>query len=211
MEKAVKDMHEEMTFNHLPYGIRFFMFLNRIKFRIFVFVTLGSLFSYWGNLLGLATSKLERVFKKYKRRWIFKYNRPAMTYQTTLETRYEPERLSRASTEKLSQLFIKLDRELEYGFSRGLVADTLITMKLMDNVGKEEATFLDASGYNYIRSKKLNSMSLREYLEILEKKFVLEAKNELECVDTFIRLVEEDKEAVSHFLCIKLYLTIVLS
>ena len=168
MEKALEDLHEEMTFNHLPYGIRFIMFLNRIKFRIFVVLSLGTLFSYWGNLLGIATSRLERVFKKYKRRWIFKYNRAAMTYATALETRYEPEVLSRPSTEKLSQLFIKLDRELEYGFSRGLVADTLITMKLMDNEGKEEAKFLDASGHNYIRSKKLNSMSLKEYLEILE-------------------------------------------
>ena len=64
-------------------------------------------------------------------------------------------------------------------------------MNLMDNVGKEEATFLDASGHNYIRSKKLNSMPLKEYLEILEKKFILEASKddpskELECVDTFI-------------------------
>lgn len=104
----------------------------------------------------------------------------------------------------LSQLFIKLDRELQYGFSRGLVADTLISMNLMDNVGKEEAKFLDESGHMYIRAKKLNSMSFKEYLQILEQKFVLEASKddptkELECVETFIRLVEEDKEAVSQF------------
>merc|ERR1719469_457022 len=121
-----------------------------------------------------------------------------MTYTTALDTRYVPARLSRPSTEKLSQLFIRLDRELENGFSRGLVADTLITMNLMDNVGKEEAKFLDLSGHNYIRSKKLNSMSLKEYLQILETKFVDVASKddpakELECVDTFIRIVEEDK------------------
>ena len=61
---------------------------------------------------------------------------------------------------------------------------------------------MDASGHMYIRAKKLNSMSFKEYLEILEQKFVLVASKddptkELECVDTFIRLVEEDKEAVS--------------
>merc|ERR1719469_815065 len=95
-----------------------------------------------------------------------------MTYTTALDTRYVPAKLSKSHTERLSQLFIKLDRELEHGFSRGLVADTLITMNLMDNVGKEEAKFLDASGHNYIRSKKLNSMSLKEYLELLENKFV---------------------------------------
>lgn len=184
----------------MPYGIRFFMFLNRIKFRLFVLFTLGSLFSYWGNLLGLATSKFERVFKKYKRRWIFRYHRQAMTYASALETRYEPQKLSRDSTEKLSQLFVKIDRELEYGFSRGLVADTLIEMGLMDNIGKEEAEFLDASGHNYIRSKKLNSMSLKEYLEVLEKKFVVEASEpwqELSYVEKFIEQVEKDKHEVS--------------
>ena len=203
MERAVKDLKEEMTFNHLPVGIRFIMFLNRIKFRIFVVLSLGALFSYWGNLIGIASSRIERVFKKYKKRWIFKYNRPAMTHQSALETKYEPAKLSRSSTEKLCQLFIKLDRELENGFSRGLVADTLITMNLMDNVGKEEAKFLDESGHNYIRSKKLNSMSLKDYLVILEEKFVDVASKddpakEIECVDTFIRLVEEDKEFVSN-------------
>jgi len=80
MEKAIGDIELDMTFNHLPYGIRFFMFLNRIKFRIFVLVSLGTLFNYWGNLLGIASSRLERVFKKYKKRWIYKYNRSAMTY-----------------------------------------------------------------------------------------------------------------------------------
>ena len=75
-------------------------------------------------------------------------------------------------------------------------------MNLMDNVGKEEAKFLDLSGHNYIRSKKLNSMSLKEYLQILETKFVDVASKddpakELECVDTFIRIVEEDKLIVS--------------
>ena len=80
MERAVKDLKEEMTFNHLPVGIRFIMFLNRIKFRIFVVLSLGALFSYWGNLIGIASSRIERVFKKYKKRWIFKYNRPAMTH-----------------------------------------------------------------------------------------------------------------------------------
>ncbi len=121
-----------------------------------------------------------------------------MTYATAIETRYEPSRMSRVSTEKLSQLFVKLDRELENGFSRQLVADTLMKMDLF-NKKEEETKFLDASGHNYIRSKKLNSMSLKEYLTILEQKFVdIASKDdpakELECVDTFIRLVEEDRD-----------------
>ena len=102
MDIAIKDMEEEMKYNHLPYGIRFIMFLNRIKFRIFFVVSVAALFNYWGNLLGICSSRLERVFKKYKKRWIYRYNRPAMTYSSALETRYEPAKLSRQSTDKLS-------------------------------------------------------------------------------------------------------------
>lgn len=102
MAKTIPDIEAEMTFNHLPYGIRFFMFINRIRFRIFVILSLGALFNYWGNLMGIASSKVERTFKKYKRRWIYRYNRAAMTYPTALETLYEPMKLSRQSTDKLS-------------------------------------------------------------------------------------------------------------
>ena len=188
-----------MKYNHLPYGIRFIMFLNRIKFRIFLVVSVAALFNYWGNLLGICSSRLERVFKKYKRRWIFKHNRAAMTYASALETRYEPAKLSRQSTDKLSQLFLQIDREIdEYGFSRQLVADCLMKMNLMKEGKDEEHKFLDDSGYNHIRSKRLNSMSLKEYLQILEQKFVDEASKddptkELECVDRFIELVQEEK------------------
>ena len=59
----------------------------------------------------------------------------------------------------------------ENGFSRQLVADCLIKMELMKEKG-ELTKFLDDSGHNYIRSKKLNAMSLKDYLVILEKKFV---------------------------------------
>lgn len=147
MERAIEDVREEMVFNHLPYGIRFLMFLNRIKFRLFVVASLVALFNYWGNLLGIFNSRMERVFKKYKKRWIYKYNRAALTYETALETTYEPTRLSRPSTEKLSKLFVKIDREqAEHGFSRQLVADVLYRMELMDKK-TEENDFLNESGF----------------------------------------------------------------
>lgn len=172
MVAAIKDFENDMTHSHLPIGIKFIMFLNRIKFRIFVLVTLGTLGTYWGNLLGMAGDRITRFGKKYKKRWIYKYNRPALTYPTALETRYEPAKLSRASTDKLSQLFLKIDREMEEnGFSRQLVADCLIKMELMAEK-KELTKFLDDSGHNYIRSKKLNAMSLKDYLVIIEQKFL---------------------------------------
>ena len=65
---------------HLPIGIRFFMLLNRLKFRIFVLLSIGALFNYWGNLLSMTSSKIQSTKKKYLCRWIYRYNRPAMTY-----------------------------------------------------------------------------------------------------------------------------------
>ena len=135
-----------MTFNHLPTGIRFLMFLNRIKMRILVLVILGAYFSYWGNIVGIATSRVERVFKKHKKRLTFKHWHSYMTEPNAMATLYEPKRLSRQSTDKLSNLFVQIDRELQHGFSRQFVADCLIKMKLMDD-GEELTMFLDASGH----------------------------------------------------------------
>jgi len=54
------------------------MFLKRIRFRIFMLCLIGAIFHYWGNLPGMAAEKLRRVHIKYKRRWIYRFNRPAM-------------------------------------------------------------------------------------------------------------------------------------
>jgi hypothetical protein len=52
-----------------------------------------------------------------------------MAYQTALDNSWEPSKLSRVSTEKLSDMFVKLDRELKHGVSRKLVQDVLVKMK----------------------------------------------------------------------------------
>ena len=105
-EKAVPDLIYEMTFNHLPYSVRIALWANRIKYRFLFVACLGLGFAMWGNMLGFVCAKIERVFKKHKKRWIFRNNLKEMTYETALETLYEPTKLSRPSTEKLSQLFI---------------------------------------------------------------------------------------------------------
>ena len=99
MKAGIEAFESDMTFNHLPYGIRFIMHLNRIKYRIMIFVTLFMLFSYWGNMLGIAGSRIERLFKKYKKRWIYKNHRTSMTYESANETQFEPKHLSRSSTD----------------------------------------------------------------------------------------------------------------
>ena len=54
-----------------------------------------------------------------------------MAYQSALDNSWEPKKLSRVSTEKLSDMFVKLDRELKHGVSRKLVQDVLVKMKAM--------------------------------------------------------------------------------
>ncbi len=49
-----------------------------------------------------------------------------MGYATALETTWEPKSLSRQSTEQLSDLFVKLDRELKGGVSRSLIEKSLV-------------------------------------------------------------------------------------
>ena len=76
------------------------------------------------------------------------------------------------------------------------MADVLVRMELMDKKGSQE--FLDQSDHSYIRSKKLNSLSMKEYLETLETKFIdVAAKEdplkELECVENFIKITNEEK------------------
>lgn len=64
-----------------------------------------------------------------------------MAYQTALDNSWEPKKLSRVSTEKLSALFVKLDRELKHGVSRRLISDVLIKMKAFQS-DKEQIEFL---------------------------------------------------------------------
>ena len=83
-----------MTFNHLPIRFRFFMFLNRAKAKLLFAFSLYFLFSYWGNFLGLSCSRVERSYKKYKKRWVERNNPAALTYASATETMYKPKVLS---------------------------------------------------------------------------------------------------------------------
>ena len=64
---------------------------------------------------------------------------------------------------------------------------------------KQRKEFLEASGYRKARNKMLNSMSMKEYLELLEGKFSQPADpaKEIELVDRYVRLIEESKTTVS--------------
>ena len=103
-------------------------------------------------------ARVERFGKKYKLRWITKYNPSCVAYTTALEANWEPTKLSRTSTDSLSEAFVKLDRELEWGMSRQLIinvlkkvsiSQTILYFKLqMDCMTEDEAdAYRKESGY----------------------------------------------------------------
>ena len=88
------------------------------KKRIFFILLFILTFNYTGNIFGFFTSRVERTIKKYKKRWILKYNPEIITYDSALETLYTPTKISQFSQDRLSEAFIKYDRQLANGFSR---------------------------------------------------------------------------------------------
>jgi hypothetical protein len=141
MERIIIELQHEIKYNHLPSYRRIPHFLWRKKWR-FVCIGLATWsFTYWANGVGFASSKLERTFKRYKRSLLTKYVPTCMAYQTALENTWEPKKLSRVSTEKLSDVFVKLDRELKHGVSRRLILDVLVKMQAVDSE-TESKTFL---------------------------------------------------------------------
>jgi hypothetical protein len=95
MKRVLPQLHLEMKFNHVPYFQRFFMFVKRTRVRFTGVALLFITFTVWGNFLILASSKIERTFRKYKKRWIFNKYPALMAYQSAIDTAYEPKNLSK--------------------------------------------------------------------------------------------------------------------
>jgi hypothetical protein len=85
-------------------------------------------FNLTGNMAGFITARLERSARKYKKQWIFKRNPLLMTYQSAIDTLYEPKAITTISTERLSEAFLKYDRVLKDGMSR------LLILRVMEKV-----------------------------------------------------------------------------
>ena len=74
---------------------------------------------------------------------------------------------SPATPDMLSETFVKVDRNLEYGFSRQLIINTLKAMGCMTK--EEETEYHKSSNYFQPRSKRLFSMTLKNFLEKMEE------------------------------------------
>lgn len=125
MKMVAEEHREKEYFNHLSTWTRIKLFFTRKKRRFFYLLLIYLTFQYASGVFGFFTARVERSYRKYKKRWIQKYNPHIITYTTALETAYEPEKLSHYSTERLSEAFIKVDRMLKHGVSRQLIINVL--------------------------------------------------------------------------------------
>jgi hypothetical protein len=88
------------------------LFFKTKKSRFLWIFLFAATFRYSGNVFGFFTSRWERTLRKLKKRWIYKYNPYIITYQSAIDTVYEPTKISQFSTERLSEAFLKVDRQL---------------------------------------------------------------------------------------------------
>ena len=138
-------MRAKTYFNHLGYWQRIKLFF-RTKRRRFLYIFLFFVaFNYIGNLAGFFLARLERSGRKYKKAFVMWYNPLLMTYQTAIDTLYEPSKLSVASTERLAEAFLRIDRQLKHGVSR-LLLITAMRKGGIDFTPEETAKFLADSG-----------------------------------------------------------------
>jgi hypothetical protein len=89
MKSAIEEIEATQTYNHLPLFKRVSMFCWKRKWRFFWLFAIVWMFNAWGNGLGSIFAKFERMFKKYKVRWIARYNPDVIAFTTARETQWE--------------------------------------------------------------------------------------------------------------------------
>ena len=69
-----------------------------------------------------------------------------MTYQSAIDAMYEPSKLSVASTDRLAEAFLRIDRQLKHGMSRLLIIKALRKSGVAFS-DEEVSKFLADSGF----------------------------------------------------------------
>lgn len=123
-KNLLEEWREREYFNHLGYWTRMKLFVQMRKKRFFYIFLFVLSFNYFANVLGFFAARIERSGRKYKKKFLMKRYPNTITYQSALDTLYEPKKLSLQSTDLLGESFIKIDRLLRDGVSRQLIIDT---------------------------------------------------------------------------------------
>ena len=88
---------------------------------------------------------------------------------------------------------LELDKELECGVSRQLILECLNQMSIYDDIEARNA-YLQKSGYETIRSRMLKSMSLKDFLEEIEKHACAGDQNQKAFCEQFLMLMDQNKD-----------------
>ena len=125
---ALDDIRARTYFNHLSTWTRIKVFMSTKRRRFMYLFLLFLTFNLTGNFFGFLAARLERTARKYKKQWIFGKNPLILTYQSAVDTLYEPKGLTQSSTDRVTEAFLKYDRVLTDGMSR------LMIIRVMEKV-----------------------------------------------------------------------------
>ena len=180
----------EQFFNHLKVKKRIPVFLSGKRWRfIYIFAFIAT-FNFTGNAIAFGMAGVERRFKNFKRSYILKNYPECISPHTALETMWEPNSLSAPSTEKAASTFMELDRTLERGVTRSLLATALH----MSN--EERLKLLSDSGYEDFSEQLKSSISIKKFLMLVEERAKSE-KSEIQYIEgltTEMRKIAQSKD-----------------
>ena len=88
MERVKKMMEKDQKFNHLPIMRRLVYFAWRRKISFVVTFAIYGGYQFWGSPVGIASSWVERSYKRYKKAYILKNSPQCISIGTAMDTLY---------------------------------------------------------------------------------------------------------------------------
>ena len=86
MHRLVEQMEEARNYAHLSLPRRIRLFFMEKKRRFFYVFLLFMTFHYWSRVSMWVSARIERTSKKYRKRWIYRFQPTIIVYPTALET-----------------------------------------------------------------------------------------------------------------------------
>lgn len=178
-------MRAKQYFSHLKRWDRVKIFF-RSRRRMFLYLFLFILaFNFLGNVVGFFLARLERSARKYKKQWIMGKNPSLITYSTAMDTMYVPMKISQQSTDRLGDLFLRIDRDLKEGVSRGFLVKALLESGLITDKQQVREILGKSTAYNTVQGQVRQSLSMKEFYQIIEGLVKPDHSDELDKVNHF--------------------------
>ncbi|CDW85068.1 UNKNOWN [Stylonychia lemnae] len=193
MKLWIDELRQRQAHQDKPFSQKCMEFFTKKKRRFFYMLMLYGLYHYYRRITNFFRTRKQRTINKYKKRFITRYNPKSITFTLPESFQYKPEKLTQESVNKLGACFLDGERRLKNGFSRQLIINILTALGKMDENQQKE--FLSASGYRTMRKRILCSCNMKEFLELIESKIVVDENgisNEAQLIDGFIHEYNEE-------------------